>query len=112
MGNETVIYGNEHEIPLDERSGLGVHLILGAPHPAAAVDPNDNGEVRTGWRPVDIEQLPFVSRFGVGDVSFHHGHWLGRRHREDDRQRADKREKPGHAINPFDAIMISKSTLL
>ena len=73
-----VVRGDE-DIPfVDEGLRLGVHARFVTRLPAAAVNPEDHGQVLRVFRRVDIEHLTFVRRLGVGDVQFL---ILGLRHR-------------------------------
>ena len=70
VGQNAVAGGDKDEAFVGEGLGLGLDAGFVAGDPAAAVDPENDGEVvRALWR-IDVELLAGVGVFDVGDVAF------------------------------------------
>ena len=67
---EPVVRGDEDEPFVHEGLRLDLHARFVARLPAAAVNPEDHGQVFRVFRRIDIEHLTFVRGLGVGDVAF------------------------------------------
>src|SRR5262245_48778746 len=68
VGHEAIVGRYQDEALFRERLRLVVHLGLVAALPAAAVDPHHDRQVLAAGRSVDIEHLPLVFGFGVGQA--------------------------------------------
>lgn len=68
VGDEAVVDGDEDEAFFSEGGWLVADFFLAAAHPAAAVDPDDDGVAGAGGWGEDVEELALVLGLGVGDV--------------------------------------------
>ena len=94
---EPVVGGDEDEPLVHEHLRLDLDVRLVARLPAAAVNPEDHGQVLRARRRVDVEHLPLVRRLGVGDVALD---VLGPR-RGDDGEDDEEGGSVSHGLGPF-----------